>query len=82
VSDNTNLQDKWISDEVFYRCIIQNFPDLEALDVDRLRFNAAMSRENKNIGDFSDMNNTGEFALFSRFWTGHSHHTVAIALSH
>lgn len=52
-----------MSDEVWFRSVAASFPNLVTLDIDRSRLNTAISRCNKNIGMFSDLNTTGTFRV-------------------
>ena len=63
VSRNRSLHDRWISDEVWYRCILHHHPDLATLDFDRTKLNRAISLTNKKIDDFSPDNDTGQFRI-------------------
>jgi hypothetical protein len=43
VTKQTRYQDKWLSDETYYRAIKAEFPTLESLGFDRARMNKAIS---------------------------------------
>ena len=43
VTKQKRYQDKWLSDETYYRAIKAQFPNLESLGFDRVRMNKAIS---------------------------------------
>ena len=55
-------QDKWLSDETYFRAINAQFPTLEALGFDRGMMNKAISScGGVTLDDFTDSNQTGRF---------------------
>jgi hypothetical protein len=55
-------QDKWLSDETFFRAIKAQFPSLEALGFNRGMMNKAISScGGAMLDDFKESNQTGRF---------------------
>jgi hypothetical protein len=55
-------QDKWLSDETYFRAIKAQFPTLEALGFDRGMMNKAISScGGVTLDDFTESNQTGRF---------------------
>ena len=55
-------QDKWLSDETYFRAIKAQFPTLEALGFDRGMMNKAISScGGATLDDFTESNQTGRF---------------------
>ncbi|KAI2509402.1 hypothetical protein MHU86_5035 [Fragilaria crotonensis] len=55
-------QDKWLTDETYFRAIKAQFPSLEALGFDRGMMNKAISSYGgETLDDFTESNKTGRF---------------------
>ena len=62
VTKQQRYQDKWLTDETYYRAIKAQFPTLESLGFDRGKMNKAISTHGgTTLDDFTESNQTGRF---------------------
>jgi hypothetical protein len=62
VSKQTRYQDKWLSDETYFRAMKAQFPTLDTVNFNRSIMNRAISKcGGMTMDDFSDSNTTGVF---------------------
>ena len=62
VTKQQRYQDKWLTDETYFRAIKAQFPTLESLGFDRGKMNKAISSHDGTIlDDFTESNQTGRF---------------------
>ena len=62
VTKQPRYQDKWLTDETYFRAIKAQFPTLESLGFDRGKMNKAISSYDGTIlDDFTESNQTGRF---------------------
>ena len=62
VTKQNRYQDKWLTDETYFRAIKAQFPSVDTLDFDRGLMNRAISScAGSTLDDFSESNVTGRF---------------------
>ena len=60
VGKDPRFRGKWLSDEMWYRLMINVFPNLRTLGVDRGKMNQAISKCGSDLGNF-ETNSMGMF---------------------
>ena len=62
VTKQKRYQDKWLTDETYYRAIKAQFPTLESLGFNRGRMNKVIAAHGgTTLDDFTECNQTGQF---------------------
>ena len=67
VTKQPRYQDKWLTDETYFRALTAQFPSLNSLRFDRGALNRAISKGGgEMMDDFSSSNTTGIFRRMAR----------------